>query len=112
MLIRFQGVLLRTREERRPSPWRDRPAAESLALFKDMRRGLVDEGAASLRCNPTSYFFNPKSRPGRRWRCHPQVKAGLLFWTCLFVLRCLVGLTQFFLPLSSASVIRTFCGCK
>ena len=38
------------REERRPSPWRDRPAAESLALFEDMRRGLVDEGAATLRC--------------------------------------------------------------
>lgn len=31
------------------SPWRDRPIAESLALFEDMRRGLVDEGKATLR---------------------------------------------------------------
>ena len=38
-----------SREARAPSPWRDRPAAESLALFEDMRRGLVDEGAATLR---------------------------------------------------------------
>ena len=45
----MQSLLLRAREERRPSPWRDRPAHESLALFEDMRRGLVDEGAATLR---------------------------------------------------------------
>ena len=37
------------REKRMPSPWRDRPIAESLALFEDMRRGLVDEGKATLR---------------------------------------------------------------
>ncbi len=37
------------REERRPSPWRDRAAAESLTLFEDMRRGLVNEGQATLR---------------------------------------------------------------
>lgn len=37
------------RERREPSPWRDRPAEESLQLFEDMRRGLVDEGAATLR---------------------------------------------------------------
>ena len=38
-----------SREKREPSPWRDRPVAESLALFDDMRRGLVDEGKATLR---------------------------------------------------------------
>eukprot|EP00892_Ulva_mutabilis_P008053 jgi/Ulvmu1/561/UM001_0569.1 len=38
-----------TREERGFSPWRDRPVAESLRLFEDMRRGLVDEGTATLR---------------------------------------------------------------
>ncbi len=38
------------REERRPSPWRDRPIEESLKLFEDMRRGLIDEGKATLRC--------------------------------------------------------------
>lgn len=39
----------RSREKREPSPWRDRPIAESLQLFEDMRRGLVDEGKATLR---------------------------------------------------------------
>ena len=40
------------REERRPSPWRDRPTAESLKLFDDMKHGLIDEGKATLRCSP------------------------------------------------------------
>lgn len=31
------------------SPWRDRPVNESLKLFEDMRRGLIDEGKATLR---------------------------------------------------------------
>ena len=39
----------RYREKREPSPWRDRPIEESLKLFDDMRRGLVDEGQATLR---------------------------------------------------------------
>ncbi|GAX82347.1 hypothetical protein CEUSTIGMA_g9776.t1 [Chlamydomonas eustigma] len=38
-----------SRKALEPSPWRDRPIAESLSLFEDMRRGLVDEGAATLR---------------------------------------------------------------
>jgi len=38
-----------SRERREPSPWRDRPPAESLRLFEDMRRGLIDEGKATLR---------------------------------------------------------------
>lgn len=38
-----------SREARSPSPWRDRPIAESLKWFEDMRRGLVDEGKATLR---------------------------------------------------------------
>ena len=42
-------VCLCIRKNREPSPWRDRPVAESLALFEDMRRGLVDEGKATLR---------------------------------------------------------------
>ena len=40
----------RSREKREPSPWRDRSVEESLRLFEDMRRGLVDEGQATLRC--------------------------------------------------------------
>lgn len=31
------------------SPWRDRPIAESLKLFEDMRSGLIEEGKATLR---------------------------------------------------------------
>lgn len=31
------------------SPWRDRPIAESLKLFDDMKLGLIDEGKATLR---------------------------------------------------------------
>ncbi|WOL11124.1 hypothetical protein Cni_G19885 [Canna indica] len=37
------------REKQMNSPWRDRPIAESLKLFEDMRRGLIDEGKATLR---------------------------------------------------------------
>lgn len=31
------------------SPWRDRPIEESLKLFEDMRRGLIEEGKSTLR---------------------------------------------------------------
>jgi glutaminyl-tRNA synthetase len=37
------------REKKKNSPWRDRPIEESLKLFEDMRRGLITEGAATLR---------------------------------------------------------------
>ena len=41
--------MMACREERRPSPWRNRPVQESLKLFEDMRAGLIDEGKACLR---------------------------------------------------------------
>ena len=49
-----------SREKREGSPWRDRPIEESLALFEDMRRGLVDEGTATLRMkmDPKNENFN------------------------------------------------------
>jgi len=31
------------------SPWRDRPIEESLKLFDEMRRGIIEEGKATLR---------------------------------------------------------------
>lgn len=31
------------------SPWRDRPVEESLKLFEEMRRGMIEEGKATLR---------------------------------------------------------------
>lgn len=37
------------REQKVGSPWRDRPKEESLKLFAEMRRGLWDEGTATLR---------------------------------------------------------------
>lgn len=48
------------RERREGSPWRDRPIEESLALFDDMRRGLMDEGSATLRMkmDPKNENFN------------------------------------------------------
>lgn len=43
-------LLAARREERRPSPHRDRPIEESLQLFEDMKHGVIDEGSATLRC--------------------------------------------------------------
>lgn len=37
------------REKKMNSPWRDRPIAESLKLFEDMRNGRIEEGKATLR---------------------------------------------------------------
>ena len=48
--LRFLDCLKESRERKEPSPWRDRPPEESLRLFEDMRRGLIDEGKATLRC--------------------------------------------------------------
>jgi len=36
-----------------PSPWRERPVEESLALFEDMKNGKFDEGEATLRMKTT-----------------------------------------------------------
>ena len=49
-ITRCHGKLLAVcREERRPSPWRDRPIEESLKLFDAMKHGLIEEGKATLR---------------------------------------------------------------
>ncbi|EFH64913.1 predicted protein [Arabidopsis lyrata subsp. lyrata] len=37
------------REKKMNSPWRDRPIEESLKLFDEMKRGLFEEGKATLR---------------------------------------------------------------
>lgn len=65
-----------------PSPWRERPVAESLQLFEDMRNGKIDEGAATLRMkirleegklDPVAYRikFVPHHRTGDRWCIYP-----------------------------------------
>lgn len=42
-------TLVSSRDNRAPSPWRDRPIEESLRLLEEMRMGLHDEGFATLR---------------------------------------------------------------
>ena len=42
------------------SPWRDRPVADSLRLFEDMRKGKFDEGAATLRRRGDLSHPNPQ----------------------------------------------------
>ncbi|CAH1113355.1 unnamed protein product [Psylliodes chrysocephalus] len=65
-----------------PSPWRDRPTAESLQLFEDMKIGKIDEGAATLRMkitleegklDPVAYRvrFTPHHRTGDKWCIYP-----------------------------------------
>lgn len=65
-----------------PSPWRNRPIHESLQLFEDMKKGKVDEGAASLRMkhimedskqDPVAYRvkFTEHHRTKDRWCIYP-----------------------------------------
>ncbi|MQL98503.1 hypothetical protein Taro_031212, partial [Colocasia esculenta] len=85
------------REKMMNSPWRDRPIAESLKLFDEMRCGLIDEGKATLRMkqdmqsdNKNMYdliayrikasestyvsiaFFAPHPHAGDKWCIYPS----------------------------------------
>ncbi|KAK6931522.1 Glutamyl/glutaminyl-tRNA synthetase, class Ib, catalytic domain [Dillenia turbinata] len=80
------------REKKMNSPWRDRPIAESLKLFDDMRRGLIEEGKATLRMKQdmqsdnfnmydliayrikASYnpLFTPHPHSGDKWCVYPS----------------------------------------
>jgi len=64
------------------SPWRDRPAEESLKLFDDMRRGLFDEGEVTLRMkyimedskqDPVAYRikYAHHEKSGDKWCIYP-----------------------------------------
>ncbi|XP_075146553.1 glutaminyl-tRNA synthetase [Haematobia irritans] len=66
----------------KPSQWRDRPIAESLQLFEDMKNGKIDEGAATLRLkvtleegkvDPVAYRikFIAHHRTGNKWCIYP-----------------------------------------
>ena len=73
-------------EPGRPSPWRDRPAEESLALFRRMRAGEIPEGTCCLRAkidmaSPNIHFRDPviyrivdlpHYRTGTAWHCYPM----------------------------------------
>ena len=65
-----------------PSPFRNRPVAESLQLFEDMKNGKFDEGEATLRLkltleegkvDPVAYRikFAPHHRTGSIWCIYP-----------------------------------------
>eukprot|EP01136_Pigoraptor_vietnamica_P009247 Opistho-1_new@3042 len=69
-------------KENIPSPWRDRPVAESLKLLEDMRKGKIDEGKATLRMkhtmedgklDPVAYRikFHPHFKTGDDWCIYP-----------------------------------------
>ncbi|KAI3453042.1 hypothetical protein Pfo_009705 [Paulownia fortunei] len=74
------------REKKMNSPWRDRPMEESLKLFDDMKRGLIDEGKATLRMkqdmqndNFNMYDliayrikFTPHPHAGDKWCIYPS----------------------------------------
>lgn len=64
------------------SPWRDRPVAESLRLFEDMRKGKFAEGEVTLRMklvmedgkmDPVAYRikYTPHHRTGDAWCIYP-----------------------------------------
>lgn len=52
--------IAKARSTKEPSPWRDRPVAESLRLFEDMRKGKFEEGAATLRMKGDLTSSNPQ----------------------------------------------------
>ncbi|XP_021900855.1 glutamine--tRNA ligase, cytoplasmic [Carica papaya] len=74
------------REKKMNSPWRDRPIAESLKLFDEMRRGMIEEGKATLRMkqdmqsdNYNMYDliayrikFTPHPHAGDKWCIYPS----------------------------------------
>lgn len=74
------------REKKLDSPWRNRPIAESLMLFDEMRRGVIDEGKATLRMkqdmqsdNYNMYDliayrikFTPHPHAGDKWCIYPS----------------------------------------
>ncbi|KAG6757750.1 hypothetical protein POTOM_038074 [Populus tomentosa] len=76
------------REKKMNSPWRDRPIAESLKLFEEMRQGMIEEGKATLRMkqdmqsdNGNMYdliayrikaSFTPHPHSGDKWCIYPS----------------------------------------
>jgi len=51
--------IAKCREDKAPSPWRDRPIRESLELFEQMRQGRFKEGEATLRMKMDITSDNP-----------------------------------------------------
>lgn len=66
------------KENRLPSPCRDRPIEESLKLFENMRRGMYEEGEMCLRCKVDYKHDNVNMRDFVAYRIkytdHPNTK--------------------------------------
>ncbi|KAL0372632.1 UNVERIFIED_CONTAM: Glutamine--tRNA ligase, cytoplasmic [Sesamum calycinum] len=74
------------REKKMNSPWRDRPTEESLKLFDDMKRGMIEEGKATLRMKQDMQSdnfnmhdliayrikFTPHPHAGDKWCIYPS----------------------------------------
>ncbi|KAJ4765954.1 Glutamine--tRNA ligase [Rhynchospora pubera] len=74
------------REKMINSPWRDRPIEESLKLFDEMKRGMIEEGKATLRlkqdmqnnnknmCDLIAYRikFSTHPKAGDKWHIYPS----------------------------------------
>ncbi|XP_075103234.1 glutamine--tRNA ligase-like [Nicotiana tabacum] len=74
------------RERKMNSPWRDRPIEESLRLFDEMKKGMINEGKATLRMkqdmqsdNFNMYDliayrikFTPHPHAGDKWCIYPS----------------------------------------
>ncbi|GAB4828854.1 Glutamine--tRNA ligase, cytoplasmic [Ancistrocladus abbreviatus] len=74
------------REKKMNSPWRDRPIAESLKLFEEMRCGMIEEGKATLRMRQDMQNdnknmndliayrikFTPHPKAGDKWCIYPS----------------------------------------
>ncbi|KAL6573716.1 Glutamine--tRNA ligase, cytoplasmic [Orobanche hederae] len=74
------------RDNKMNSPWRDRPVEESLKLFDDMKKGLIEEGKATLRMKQDMkndnvnmhdliayrIKFTPHPHAGDKWCIYPS----------------------------------------
>ncbi|KAF3326911.1 glutamine--tRNA ligase-like protein [Carex littledalei] len=74
------------REKMMNSPWRDRPIEESLQIFDEMKRGMIEEGKATLRlkqdmqsnnknmCDLIAYRikFSTHPKAGDKWCIYPS----------------------------------------
>ena len=72
-------------EPGRPSPWRERPAAESLARFREMRDGKHADGSMVLRAkidmaSPNINLRDP-AMPGASIRCTPTRTRSRMRWS-------------------------------
>ncbi len=74
------------RSEKKDSPWRDRPISESLKLFSDMRRGLIDEGKATLRMK--------QDMQNENFNMYDLIAYRIKVMTLLSILKCVSCLWQ------------------